>query len=244
MNNPIPSFVSESNLTPQLTHALLVWTLNDQPAYASLNPVKDGVVQHQQQALTSKQLLRFTREMIDPMSKAAIKEMQVEITPMRVLLSDPVNDLTVWWRPGRPTPQFFDCDELGTIQGVCHMPSLVFVQKGTGLSVCAVAGQDRPTNDSAVFHAPMFNTYASGAVCLGGVHLQPIKGWDDIDANEEGFLRGINTHPNGQHAKTRYANGIFALWRDLVKNPKLAWDDTWLNPMGGNLRDWIKGHVK
>lgn len=235
-----PTFVSESNPTPTLTHALLVWTLNDKPAYASLNSVRNGVVEHQQKPLTSKQLLQFSQNLIEPISKASHKDRLVEITPERVLLSDPVNDLTVWWRPSRPTPQFFNCAELGTIQGVCHMPHLVFAKRGSHLAVCAVAGNQRPTNDSPVFHAPMFNTYEEGDICLGGVGLLPIKTWADMEANEENFLRGINTHPNGGHVKTRYLTGIFALWRDLVNDPKLEWEDCWLNPMGFDLQHWIK----
>ncbi|MDT8992820.1 hypothetical protein RQP54_18245 [Curvibacter sp. APW13] len=242
MNNS-SSFMSESNPTPQLTHAMLVWTLNDGhvPAYASINPVKDGVVQHQKDAVSSKQLLQFSQDLIAPLAKNALKDRKVEITPSTVLLSDPINDLTVWWRPGRPTPQFFDCDELGTIQGVCHMPGLVFAQKGRSLSICAVAGNYRPLNESAVFHAPMFNTGNRGDVCLGGVRLKPIQQWADIDTNETAFLRGINTHPNGNHVKTSYPTGLFALWRDLIGNPQMEWDDAWLTPMKTTLQQWIKG---
>ncbi len=238
-----PSFVSDSNPISTLTHALLIWTISGKPAFASLNPVKDGEVQHQEKSLTSKQLLQLTQEVIAPLGKASITDRQIDITPERVLLSDPVNDLIVWWRPGRPTPQFFDCDELGVIQGVCHMPSLVFVQKGRSLSVCAVAGTQRPSNETPVFHAPMFNTYAGGSVCLGGIHLDSIQKWTDMDSNEDKFLRGINTHPNDNHVKTRYLTGIFALWRDLINDPELKWEDCWLNPMNCSLQEWIKGRL-
>lgn len=239
-----PTFVSDSNPTPQLSHALLLWSNNNSPAYASLNPVKAGVIGHQPKALTSKQLLQFSQQMIAPLAASILKNRSVEITPERVLLNDPVNDLTVWWRPSRPTPQFFSCEELGTIQGVCNMPSLVFAQHERSLSVCAIAGNQRPTNDTPVFHVPMFNTYDNGSVCLGGVSLSSIEKWTDMDQNESDFLRGINTHPNGNHIKTRYPTGIFALWRDLVKDPKLAWNDNWLNPMKLDLQNWIKAGIK
>ena len=242
-----PTYISDSNPTPILTQAMLVWTLSGRPAYASINAVVDGVIQHQKQPITSKQLLEFAHNVIDPLRKDAVKEREVEITPARVLLSDPVNDLTIWWRQSIPTPQFFDCDELGVIQGVCHMPSLVFAQSGTNLSVCAVAGDQRPTNDSQVFHAPMFNTYTNGGVCLGDVSLRSITKWAEMDANENDFLRGINTHPNGGHVKTNYPTGIFALWRDLVKDPQLKWDDSWLTPMratGLDLQQWIEECVR
>ncbi|BDT74026.1 hypothetical protein os4_35790 (plasmid) [Comamonadaceae bacterium OS-4] len=240
-------FVSDANPTPELTQALLVWTLSGRPAFASINSVQKGVIQHQKDPITSKQLLAFTQQIINPLRMEASRDRQVEITPARVLLSDPVNDLTVWWRQAQPTPQFFDCDELGAIQGVCHMPSLVFAQHGTGLSMCAVAGNQRPTNDSKVFHAPMFNTYTDGGVCLGEVSLRSITKWTDMDANENNFLRGINTHPNGGHVKTKYPTGIFALWRDLVNDPQLKWDDSWLAPMrttGLDLQQWIKECVR
>lgn len=230
-----------------LTQAMLVWTLTGRPAYASIHPVVDGVIKHEKDPITSKQLLEFCRNVIDPLRKDAVKERLVEITPPRVLLSDPVNDLTVWWRPSKPTPQFFDCDELGVIQGVCHMPNLVFAQSGARLSVCAVSGNQRPTNESKVFHAPMFNTYSNGGVCLGGVSLSQITKWADMDANEDDFLRGINTHPNDGHVKTSYPTGIFALWRDLVNDPKLKWDDSWLAPMRTtnlDLQQWIKECVR
>lgn len=240
------TYVSETNTVATLTQALLVWShKNGEPAYASMHDVRNGVVQPTQKPLSIKQLNAFCTVTVRPLKERTQSQRAVEVIPSNVLFSDPENDITCWWRPSQASPQFFDCAEFGgAMQGVCNLPSLVFFQKGASLHICAVTGSERPTSDTAVFHAPMFNTDHTGYVCLGNIGLVPIRQWSDMPRNEREFLHGINTHPNGKHIKTRYPSGLFSLWRDLVKNPETPWDDAWLNPMNLDLQTWIKGGLK
>lgn len=242
-NDPAGHFVNESNPTVQLTHALLIWTAEKgrtEPGHASLHKVLDGVIQPTPKPLTLKQL-RSVNDTLQSAADRTEKQREIEIYPDRLLYADSNSALTVWWRKGRPTPQFFQCEELGgQVQGVCAMPSMVFMQRGSSLFIAAFKGNERPHVHTQLFHAPLFNTYEETRVCLGGVHLEPVNSFDAIENNETAFLRGINTHANGRHRKCGYEHGLYAMWRDLLANPSMVWNDDWLVPTEFDLGNWIK----
>lgn len=226
-----------------LTHAILLWTdpKSKQVAHATLNDVVAGEIQPSKKSMSIAQVHELSVSLRD-MVKEQFGTSDFSIFPEHLLHFDPLRSLAMWWRSASPAPQFFDCEELGKIQGVVPMPSLIFRQCGTSLSVCAVRGRTRPREDTPIFHAPMFNTGSLGEICLGGVELEPVTEVRLIEANQDAFLRGVNTHPNGGHRKTNYQHGIFALWRDLIATPEMEWDDAWLVPMSHNmtLDQWLK----
>lgn len=228
----------------QLSHALMLYSTKGLVEHATMHAVTDGKIMPSTKPLTTHDLQALNDSLQN--IKASVRGRSViKIMPVKVLFRDTANAVTVWWRPGSPTPQFFNCSEMGQIQGVTPMPALVFAQCGQRLSVCAVAGSERPDSETPVCHAPMFNTYADGDVCLGGIQLAPVGDVEDIDANQSKFLRGVNTHPNGSHRKTLYENGIFALWCDLIADPSMGWNDAWLNPMGDTtLGEWMAEQCK
>ena len=228
-----------------LTQALLIWqTPSKVPAHASMHTVRDGVIEPAATPLTLRQLHSFNQSLQGLVSSTVAKAQNaLQLLPATVLAFEPHLSTTVWWRPTSPVPQFYDCAELGKIQGVINIPSLVFCQEGNGLKVCAIKGKDRPGAQTLVYHAPLFNIHSNGAVCLGEVNLKSVHLIEDIASNETAFLRGINTHPNGDHRKTNYPTGIFALWRDLIAKPKTPWNDKWLVPMGKlTLSQWLEGN--
>jgi PRTRC genetic system protein B len=238
-----PEFVQETNPTALLTKALLLWTSPDPKAveHATLNDIVDGVIQPNTASITLAQLRALNTSLQELANEKAGKH-GVAVFPPQLLYADPYQAVTAWWRASAPAPQFFDCEELGRIQGIVAMPSLVFLQRGTSLAVCAVAGRARPDTAAPVYHAPLFNTGSLGDVCLGEVALEPMGEFGAIHRNQDAFMRGINTHPNGLHSKTNYPTGIFALWRDLIADPTLGWDDQWLVPMQGRitLGQWLE----
>ena len=119
------------------------------------------------------------------------------------------------------------------------MPSMVFVQRDEELYVCAVKSKERPDDNSEVFYAPMFNTYADGKVCLGDIKLEFPDTPTKMLANQGNFLRGVNTHPNGHHIKTSYKFGLFGLWKKLLDKPATKWNDNWLAPTDQTLDEWL-----
>lgn len=221
-------------------HALILFADGDDTVqHATLHKIRDGVIMPSDGPLTTHALQAINNSLQGLKTKASGRA-AIQVMPTNILFRDTANAVTVWWRPSSPTPQFFNCKELGQIQGVTPMPSLVFAQSGLSLSVCAVAGNERPSSEMQVYHAPMFNTYDAGDVCLGGVRLKPVSESADIEENQSKFLRGVNTHPNGSHRKTQYEGGIFSLWRDLIADPSIGWNDAWLNPMKNmTLGQWM-----
>ncbi len=240
-----PELVQEASPQATLTQALLLWTIpTSRPevslAHATLNAVVDGVIQPNTESLSLAQL-RALNVSLQGLADSKAGRQGIGVFPPNLLYSDPHQALTAWWRPGGATPQFFNCAELGQIQGVVPMPSLVFKQQGGHLAVCAVAGGGRPDASTLVCHAPLFNIHTDGSVCLGDVDIESIGDFCAMERNQAAFLRGVNTHPNGQHKKTHYPHGVFALWRDLIANPTQGWDDAWLVPMPNQmtLGQWL-----
>lgn len=234
------NFVSEVAQDATLSQAILLWKYKGgAAAHVALHDIKNGAISSKSRELTVRDLREFNRDLQDIAENTA-KQTAVDILPEHVLYSDPISSMTVWWRPSTPTPQFFNCAELGKTQGVCAMPSLVFKQIGTDMSMCAIQGKQRPTSDTPIFHAPLFNTYSDTRVCLGQVKIEEISEYKLIQRNEKSLLCGVNTHPNGQHAKCKYPNGLFAMWRDLLADASIVWDDAWLSPIDMTLGEWIK----
>lgn len=152
-------------------------------------------------------------------------------------------DFVVWWqRPGLRT-YFFDCRmsdgvSVGKRSGVAPAPGLVFVAKKKDLWVCAVQGNERPTADTPLFHAPLMNVWKDGRVCTGSMHIpdsslaQAVAGW------EQSFWDSNFSHPN--HDKVvKYAGGIHKLSIDLLNGKFKRFPSRVLRPMEKTLGDLV-----
>ncbi|TSD66367.1 PRTRC system protein B [Inquilinus sp. KBS0705] len=94
------------------------------------------------------------------------------LLPQKVLYVDQqVNGFAVWHTPPREVTLFFT-DALGIPSGNAKIPALVWKADGSKLSVYAVKGKARPCESTTLCHAPFFNIYANGNVCMGTVSIQ------------------------------------------------------------------------
>lgn len=85
-------------------------------------------------------------------------------------------DAVLWWRPAAMTPMWFKTatpePRLTALNGVpLPQPPLVFLasKRQQGLSVWALALDERPVAETPLFHAPYMNTSDDGNVCLGAL---------------------------------------------------------------------------
>jgi PRTRC genetic system protein B len=138
----------------------------------------------------------------------------------------------VWWCPSQVRPIWFKTDNgrLHRLNGcsVTH-PNLVFAATAKGLSVWALAEDERPTPQTPLFHAPYFNVWDSGSVCRGNIHLPQLLAPSSIDQFERAFFETNFTHANHPDL-TRHPRGHDGFWRDLRSKRKKRIPRRWLVP--------------
>ena len=132
----------------------------------------------------------------------------------------------IWWSAPTQRPLFFKKSDAMTstftASAVCPVPGLVWMLKNTSLYVFAVAGNERPGKETALFQAPFFNVWATGEVCVGSA-TPPSRAAQQDPAAWEGMFFGSNfTQPNiNDRNRLVKAASPVAFWKKLV-NAKQA----------------------
>ena len=80
--------------------------------------------------------------------------------------------------------------------GLMKLPALVFMLKGTTLSVWAIK-TNNPNEDTVLYSAPFHNIYGDGKVCMGSAKTYKFKEVHSIMKNwEDAFFQSKFTHLN------------------------------------------------
>ncbi len=134
-------------------------------------------------------------------------------------------DRMIWWTPPGNRAMFFQTSThiKGTFDAnaVCPVPGLVWVAiYGEGLYVYAVKGASRPTQETPLFQAPLFNIWGRGKVCVGSAQLPQDGELQDPAAWEKVIFGSYFTHPNFSEPD-RLVKGIkpTTFWRGMVDKP-------------------------
>ncbi|AFD27295.1 PRTRC system protein B [Deinococcus gobiensis] len=107
-----------------------------------------------------------------------------------------------WWR--RPGPQsllfnpaYAETRSIAALTGLpIPLPGLVFVATPGTLRVYACQGDERPTLDAPLFHAPLWNTFSSGQVCRGTTQYPNSCTPATQSDWEQAFFHSEFTHPS------------------------------------------------
>ena len=147
--------------------ALIVYSGNhydnngNQGAYAEIRPIQDGRMRAGKPI--SKEAIRKLLGAFD-VQEAKKAQNPCGTIPDNLLYADPDNNTYVWYtRPGQRNILF---EAKGMKSGVYHVPGMVYRLQGRHLSVWAFKG-NKPNGKTRLLHAPFFNVYESGNVCLG-----------------------------------------------------------------------------
>ncbi|MCR8560317.1 prokaryotic E2 ligase family D protein [Mucilaginibacter sp. BJC16-A38] len=93
------------------------------------------------------------------------------IIPNQVLYVNPQNGgYAVWFTPPQEVPLYF-ASALGIKSGRGKVPAMVWKAGREELAVFALKGGKKPTGNTKLFHAPFFNIYRTGRVCMGTVRI-------------------------------------------------------------------------
>lgn len=134
-----------------------------------------------------------------------------------ILHIDPSKDGSViWYTKGQKVDLFFS-ETLGISNGMAQVPPLLWLANKQNLVIFALASDRRPTEKTMLYHAPFFNVYDSGSVCMGTVDVN-IKNSASIEefteAWEKYFFNSYFSHLMNGHNPIK--GNLVNLWNELI----------------------------
>ena len=150
-------------------------------------------------------------------SKAFLKP--ESILPTHVLYINPTEKGSVIWYTKAKKVKLFFTESLEIPNGVAHTPPMLWMASKQHLTVFALTSDKRPTEKTVLFHAPFFNVYENGSVCMGTVNVD-IKNSASVEefirAWENYFFNSRFSHLNHNPTNSNCIN----LWKELVNTDK------------------------
>lgn len=237
--------VNDGAVDAVLTHAILVYS--GRQAYSSdMNPVFASMHQVANVGTKAKpntQILPGTPISRDGLmmalgSLADEYLYDTDLLPETLLGHSPKHML--WWRPAGRARVFFRNAELGKRSAVVSHPALVFMVAGSEWSVYALKDSVRPTMDTDLCHAPYFNVYDSGKICIGSAAIPDKLTPSTISTWESAFLESEFTHVNGHIKKVSHPRGEYAFWKEMLDGKYETFPTEYLVGTGQKLSHLLK----
>ncbi|ATN06698.1 MULTISPECIES: PRTRC system protein B [Chryseobacterium] len=150
-------------------------------------------------------------------SKAFLKP--ESILPTHVLYINPTEKGSVIWYTKAKKVKLFFTESLEIPNGVAHTPPMLWMASKQHLTVFALTSDKRPTEKTVLFHAPFFNVYENGSVCMGtvGVDIKNSASVEEfIQAWESYFFNSRFSHLNHNPTNSNCVN----MWKELINTDK------------------------
>jgi len=140
------------------------------------------------------------------------------LLPSKVLyINQQANGSAVWHTPPQEVTLFFT-ETLGIPSGKAKIPALVWKADSEKLTVYAIKGKAKPHENTPLYHAPFFNVYANGGVCMGTVTIktEQLTSLEEFMTKWESYFFGSYfSHSINGNSSTK--SDTRALWRALRK---------------------------
>jgi len=141
------------------------------------------------------------------------------IMPNKVLYVNPqLSGYAVWYTPPQEVPLFF-ASALGITSGKGNVPALVWKAGRNELMIYALKGNRKPDSRTKLFHAPFFNVYTDGRVCMGTVRInitESARLEDFMGLWESYFWNSYFSHLMGEFNPV--TENIVQLWQAQVSS--------------------------
>lgn len=134
-----------------------------------------------------------------------------------LLSFDAESETIVWFQKAQHRDLLFDSN-LGIKSGKAAIPPMVWKADRNTLYVYALASNRKPSLNTPLYHAPFFNVYAEGAVCLGTVDVQVSEtgSVNELISLWEGyFFNSYFTHLMNGHNPIN--GNCVLLWENLIE---------------------------
>jgi len=143
------------------------------------------------------------------------------LLPYKVLYMDSGRrGYVLWYTPEQKTVLYFT-KSLGIPCGEAWIPAMLWKADKDHLNVFAVKANRRPDEMTTLYHAPFFNIYEEGKVCMGNVDIEMPENCclqDFIKAWEAYFFDSYFSHLVQGHACVKM--NIVQLWQEQVSSGK------------------------
>jgi len=139
------------------------------------------------------------------------------IMESNILYIDPSANGFVMWHTKPAQRQLFFVENLEIPNGIASVPSLLWVADKHRLHIYALKTDRKPNTSTALYHAPFFNVYAEGNVCMGTVDVN-IKNSASLEeftqAWESYFFNSYFSHLMQSHNPIQ--GNCVSLWKQQI----------------------------
>lgn len=119
---------------------------------------------------------------------------EYSLTPENLIYA--TSSSVIWWTKHHTRRIVY-----GNKDFTVHFPNLLFIYSGSNkLKIFALSNDKRPSMDSKLCHAPLFNVYGSANVCLGSVNLPAEASPRVMPTVVDEFFSARATHENHDKA--------------------------------------------
>lgn len=144
------------------------------------------------------------------------------VIPNKVLYVNPQQGgYAVWYTPPQEVPLFF-ASALGINSGRGKVPAMVWKAGREELAVFAIKATKKPHSKTKLFHAPFFNVYTEGRVCMGTVRInitESARLEDFVGQWENYFWNSYFSHLMGEFNPV--TENIVQLWQAQVSTGRI-----------------------
>lgn len=184
--------------------------------------------------------LGAARELLESL---AFEQMETtrQLLPANLLAE--ASGFLLWWTPAQRRPMWI-MRNTQLVRLLVPWPSLLFRVSIQGLHVAALAGCERPQEETPLYHAPLMNIYASGSLCFGNI-AKPAVSLNALDEWEATIFDTRFTHTNHeqvllwQKPPKDSTSALFRLWRKLDRESAVHFPEHRLAPMNRSVGDWL-----
>lgn len=143
------------------------------------------------------------------------------VLPANVLHLDPSDNGSVVWYTKPQRQKLYFAESLDLDNGGVALPALVWKANKKELQIFALNGKTKPKADTPLLHAPFFNLYQKGTVCMGNVDIaiKSAATLEEFIAAWQGyFFRSYFSHHINEHNPVGV--NLFNLYKELMADPK------------------------
>jgi PRTRC genetic system protein B len=182
----------------------------------------------------------LTREGIMAMFAKLAKQLTLNVDYLPEGVLSISADHMIWWVPACERNVFFNNVELGKRAAKVPHPPLLFVVVKGQWYVFALDKNERPKPDTTLFHAPYFNVYDDGGICIGSAAVPKGIAANAIPQWEAAFFDSEFTHTNGGMKKSSHPRGEYAMWKELLDGAYAAFPSEYLVPTKASIASLLK----
>ena len=144
------------------------------------------------------------------------------ILPTNILHINPSENGSVLWYTKAMKRQLYFVENLEIPNGIAEIPPMLWFANRRSLSVFVLSNNRRPTEKTKLYHAPFFNVYENGKVCMGtvDVNIQKSASVEEFTEKwEDYFFNSYFSHLMNEHNPIN--GNCVNLWRNLVNTGKI-----------------------